>query len=164
MSPAEPLEEQILAACVERLAHPTPASAAWTWYTPRFVDRLYKPLDAVNEFPGYIVLRAPEESGAELQTIDYAGSTVIASMGVEVLAYANGSEAEPTDRVLIRLLAQAEMALCAAGLLGETTREEQIDVQNTRRVLDHETEIGAPWRSLMSHLYRIRYLYTRGAP
>jgi hypothetical protein len=39
-----------------------------------------------------------------------------------------------------------------------------VNIQNTRRVLDHEMEIGAPWRSLMSHLYRVEYYYTRGEP
>ena len=164
MSQPEPIEEQILAACVVRLA--TLATVVpKPWYAPRFVARIYRPLDAVNELPGYLVLRAPEESGMELQTLDYPGSAVIASMGVEVLAYGQGTESEPTDRVLIRLLAQAERALCAPGLLGPTwTRRTKSSSQNTRRVLDHETEVGAPYRSLMSHLYRIRYLYTRGEP
>lgn len=164
MSRTEPIEEQILAACVARLAaletvmdHP--------WYRPRFVDRAYRPLDAVSELPGYLILRAPEESGMELQTIDYPGSAVMAAMGVEVLAYGQGSDAEPTDRVLLRLLADAERALCAPGLFGpDVDPENQIELQNTRRVLDHETEVGPPYRSLMSHLYRVRYLYTRGEP
>ena len=164
MSQVEPLEEQILAACVARLLAMDQV-VAQPWYRPRFVDRMYRPLDAVNELPGYLVLRAPEESGMDLQTLDYPGSTVIAAMGVEVMAYGNGSDAEPTDRVLIRLLAQAERALCAPGLLGNgASAENQLDVQNTRRVLDHETEVGPPWRSLMSHLYRVRFLYTRGQP
>ena len=163
MSQPEPREEQILAAMYDRLAH-LGQVVATPWYEPRFVARVYRSLDAVNELPGYIVLRAPEESGTELQTLDYPGSTMIATMGVEIMAYANGSEAEPTDRVLIRLLAQAERALCAPGLLGNGIPENQVDVQNTRRVLDHETEVGPPWRSLMSHLYRVQYLYTRGDP
>ena len=67
--------------------------------------------------------------------------------------------------MLIRLLAQAERALCAPGVFGPgLSPENEIELQNTRRVLDHETEVGAPYRSLMSHLYRIRYLYTRGEP
>jgi hypothetical protein len=160
MSQPEPIEEQILAACVARLKR-LETVVMEPWYRPRFVDRMYRPLDAISELPGYLILRAPEESGAELQTIDYPGSTLIATMGVEVLAYGNGSDAEPTDRVLLRLLAQAERALCAPGLFAP---EHQLDVQNTRRVLDHETEIGPPWRSLMSHLYRMRFLYTRGEP
>jgi len=161
---AEPIEEQILAACVARLAA-LETVIDQPWYRPRFVDRAYRPLDAVHELPGYLVLRAPEESGAELQTIDVPGSTVIAMMGVELLAYGQGSDAEPTDRVLLRLLADAERALCAPGLFGPgPSPENQIDLQNTRRVLDHETEVGPPYRSLMSHLYRIRYLYTRGDP
>jgi hypothetical protein len=164
MTQPEPLEEQILAACVGRL-QTLDRVVAEPWYRPRFVARTYRPLDAVTELPGYLVLRAPEESGAELQTIDYPDSAVIATMGVEVLAYGNGSDAEPTDRVLLRLLAQAERALCAPGLLGSgPSPENLLDVQNTRRVLDHETEVGPPWRSLMSHLYRVRYFYTRGAP
>ena len=88
----------------------------------------------------------------ELQTIDYPGSAVIAAMGLEVLAYGQGSDAEPTDRVLIRLLAQAERALCAPGLFGPGRRvpRTRSKLQNTRRVLDHETEVGPPYRSLMS--------------
>jgi len=164
MSLPEPIEEQILAACVGRLADIRSVVPQF-WYLPRWVDRIYKPLDEVNELPGYLVLRAPEESGTDLQTIDYPGSAVIASMGMEVLAYGQGSDAIPTDRVLIRLLAQAERALCAPGLFGTApSPENQIEVQNTRRVLDHETEVGAPYRSLMSHLYRVRYFYTRGEP
>jgi hypothetical protein len=164
MTQPEPLEEQILAACVVRL-QTLDRVVAEPWYRPRFVARTYRPLDAVTELPGYLVLRAPEESGAELQTIDAPGSTVIATMGVELLAYGQGSDAEPTDRVLMRLLAQAERALCAPGLLGPGAMPAaQVDVQNTRRVLDHEVEVGAPWRSLISHLYRVQYLYTRGAP
>ena len=91
MSQAEPIEEQILEACVRRLAG-LEAAVSEPWYVPRFVARIYRPLDAVNELPGYLVLRAPEESGAELQTLDYPGSAVIASMGVEVLAYGQGSD------------------------------------------------------------------------
>lgn len=156
----EPLEEQLLQACTDRLANlamvvPEP------WYLPKFVSRTYRALDAVNELPGYLVLRAPEESGAELETIDDPGATVIATMGVEILAYGQGSDLEPADRVLLRLLADAERALCASGWLGAGN---WVDVQNTRRVLAHETELGAPWRSLMSHLYRVRYVYTRGEP
>ena len=164
MSRTEPIEEQILAACVTRLGaletvleHP--------WYRPRFVARAYRPLDSVNEVPGYLVLRAPEESGMELQTLDYPGSAVIAAMGIEILAYGQGSESEPTDRALIRLLADAERGLCAPGVFGPTVDpENQIEVLNTRRVLDHETEVGPPHRGLMSHLYRIRFFYTRGQP
>jgi hypothetical protein len=164
---AEPLEEQILTACVARLAA-LDQFVAQPWYRPRFVARTYKPLDAVNELPGYLIMRAPEESGAEVRTLDYPGASVLATMGIEVMAYGNGSDAEPTDRVLIRLLAQAERALCAPGLLTASGNGEmpewQVNIQNTRRVLDHETEIGAPWRSLMSHLYRVEYYYTRGEP
>jgi hypothetical protein len=160
----EPIEEQILVACVARLtdlANVIPGC----WYAPRFVTRIYRPLETVNELPGYLVVRAAEESGADLQTIDYPGSQIIASMGLEVLAYGQGSESLPTDRVLIRLLAQAERALCAPDLFGPSAApENSIEVQNTRRVLDHETEIGAPHRSLMSHLYRVRYFYSRGEP
>lgn len=164
MSLPEPIEEQILTACVARLAA-IPTVLPDAWYPPRFVSRTYKPLDAVNELPGYLVMRAPEESGAELQTLDYPGSAVIAAMGVEILAYGAGSDVLPTDTVLIRLLAQAERALCAPDLFGPAAAPENaIDLQNTRRVLDHETEVGPPYRSLMSHLYRIRYLYTRGEP
>jgi hypothetical protein len=153
-----------MSACVARLAD-LRSVVPECWYLPRFVDRIYRPLDAVNEMPGYLVLRAPEESGTDLQTLDYPDSAVIASMGLEVLAYGQGSDAIPTDRVLIRLLAQAERALCGPGLFGPgPTPENQIDVQNTRRVLDHETEVGPPYRSLMSHLYRVRYFYTRGEP
>ena len=133
------------------------ARGSWRGSTARSI--------AVNELPGYLILRAPEESGMELQTIDYPGSAVIAAMGLEVLAYGQGSDAEPTDRVLLRLLAQAERALCAPGLFGPgVDPENQIELQNTRRVLDHETEVGPPYRSLMSHLYRVRYFYTRGEP
>jgi len=160
----EPIEEQILMACVARLADVANIIPE-CWYAPRFVARAYRPLDAVTELPGYLVLRAPEESGADLQTIDYPDSRVIASMGLEVLAYGQGSDSLPTDRVLIRLLAQAERALCAPGLFGpDAAPEDQIHVQNTRRVLDHETEIGPPHRSLMSHLYRVRFFYSRGEP
>jgi len=151
-------------ACVARLTD-LAAVVPDYWYTPRFVTRIYRPLDSVTELPGYLVLRAADESGADLQTIDYPGSQIIASMGLEVLAYGQGSDTLPTDRVLIRLLAQAERALCAPGLFGpEAAPENQIEVQNTRRVLDHETEVGPPHRSLMSHLYRVRYFYSRGAP
>jgi hypothetical protein len=160
MTRPEPMDEQILAAMHARLAA-LDQVIAQPWYRPRFVHRTYVPLDAVNDFPGYLVELAPEESGAELQTLDVPGSTVIALMGVALMAYGQGSEAEPTHRVLLRLLADGERALCAPGLLAP---ESQIDVQNTRRVLEHETEVGPPWRSLMSHLYRVRYVYTRGAP
>jgi hypothetical protein len=164
MTRPEPMDEQILAAMHARLAA-LDQVVAQPWYRPRFVDRTYRPLDAVNDFPGYLVELAPEESGAELQTLDVPGSTVIALMGVSLMAYGQGSEADPTHRVLLRLLADGERALCAPGLLGNGANpENQIDVQNTRRVLEHETEVGPPWRSLMSHLYRVRYLYTRGAP
>ena len=162
MSRTEPIEEQVLAAMVARLAQ-LPAYVAEPWYVPRWVDRIYRPLDAVNELPGYLVLRAPEESSAELQTIDYPGADVIASMGIELLAYGAGSAAEPTDRVLIRLLAQAEQALLQPVLLGACA-DPWLEIHNTRRVLDHEMEVGAPWRSLMSHLYRVRFFYTRGNP
>ena len=162
MSLAEPIEEQILAACVARLTA-LPQYVTQPWYVPRFVERTYRPLDAVNELPGYLVLRAPEESGAELQTIEDPDATVIASMGIELLAYGAGSGVEPTDRVLIRLLAQAERALLAPPLLGPDP-EPWLELHNTRRVLDHEMEVGTPWRSLMSHLYRARYFYTRGEP
>jgi hypothetical protein len=163
MSQAEPIEEQILAAMVARMTR----LERWLvtpWYVPRFVSRTYRPLDAVNELPGYLVLRAPEQSGAERQTIDDPKSAVIASMGVEVVAYGAGSEVEPADRVLIRLLAQAESVLVQPRLLEDAFDDAELDVQNTRQVLDYETEVGSPWRALMSHLYRVRYFYTRGAP
>ena len=164
MSLPEPIEEQILAACVARLTA-LPTLLPDLWYAPRFVRRQYAPLDAVNELPGYLILRAPEESGMALETIDYPGSAVIAAMGLEVLAYGQGSYVLPTDTVLLRLLAQAERALCAPDLFGVgASPENQIELQNTRRVLDHETEVGPPYRSLMSHLYRVRYFYTRGEP
>jgi hypothetical protein len=157
---AEALEEQILAAMTTRLEGITLDTVPTPWYVPRFVKRTYQPLDAVNELPGYMVLRAPEESGAEPMTTDPSG-TVLATMGVEVLAYGAGSETDPADRVLLRLLAQAERALLVEDLLGATS-DTYTDIQNTRRVLDHETEVGAPWRSLMSHLYRVRFTYSRG--
>lgn len=158
---AEPLEEQILAALATRLQGLTLDTVPTPWYVPRFVSRTYQPLDAVNELPGYLVLRAPEESGAEPMTMD-PGGTVLATMGVEVLAYGAGSDVDPADRVLLRLLAQAERVLVTTNLLGVNS-EPYLDVTNTRRVLDHETEVGAPWRSLMSHLYRVRFTYSRGA-
>jgi hypothetical protein len=161
---ADPLEEQILAACVTRLAQLAQVVDE-PWYAPRFVERIYRSLDEVNEFPGYLVFDAPEESGAELQTLDTPDSTVIASMGITVVAYGLGSDAVPTNRVLIRLLADAERALCAPDLLAAMPfPDNQLDIQNTRRVLDHQTEAGPPWRSLRSHLYRVRYIYTRGYP
>jgi len=151
-------------ACVTRLTDLT-AIVPEYWYAPRFVTRIYAPLDDVNELPGYLVELRPEESGTDLQTIDYPDSRVIASMGLAVLAYGQGSDSLPTNRVLIRLLAQAERALCAPGVFGPgIAPENQIELQNTRRVLDHETDVGPPYRSLMSHLYRVRYLYSRGAP
>ena len=51
MSQAEPIEEQILAACVARLAT-LDAVVAEPWYRPRFVARMYRPLDSVNDLPG----------------------------------------------------------------------------------------------------------------
>lgn len=161
MSRPEPLEEQILAAMALRLERGW--SGLSPWYLPRFVGRTYKPLDAVNEFPGYLVLLASEESGTEPQTIDAPGATMVATLGVEVMAYGAGGDAEPTDRVLVRLLAQAEEALLQKDLLGPDS-DAYVDMENTRRVLDHETEVGAPYRSLRSHLYRVRFLYTRGEP
>src|SRR4030095_14686820 len=160
MTRPEPMDEQILAGMHARFA-PRDRVLAQPWSRPRFVDRTYRPLDAVNDFPGYLVELAPEESGAELQTLDVPGSTVIALMGVSLMAYGQGSEADPTHRVLLRLLADGERALCAPGLLAP---ESQLDVQNTRRVLEHENAVCPPWRSLMRHLYRVRYFYTRGAP
>jgi hypothetical protein len=157
---AEPLEEQLLAAMVTRLESLTLDTIPSPWYVPRFVRRTYQPLDAVNDLPGYLVLRAPEESGAEALTMDDTG-TVMATMGVEVLAYGQGSDVDPADRVLLRLLAQAERVLVQKDLLGPYSNT-YTDIQNTRRVLDHETEVGAPWRSLMSHLYRVRFTYSRG--
>ena len=157
---AEPLEEQLLQACTDRLANlavllPSPH------YVPKFVSRTFRALDSVNDLPGYLVMLSAEESGAERQTIEDPDATMLATMGVDVYAYGAGSDLEPTDRVLIRLLADAERVLCASGWLGDGPA---IDVENTRRVITHETETGPPWRSLRSHTYRIRYLYTRGDP
>lgn len=156
MSLPEPIEEQILSAFVARLQGIEAVMAPW--YVPRFIDRQYRLLDSVNELPGYTVLLAPEESHGE--TGDLSGA-VHATIGIEVLVYAAGNDAEPTDRVLIRMLAQAERALTPVALLGPTVN---VDVENTRRVLDHETEVGAPWRGLRSHLYRVRYQYPLSEP
>src|SRR4029453_6268603 len=62
MTRPEPMDEQILAAMHARLLA-LDSVIAQPWYRPRFVDRTYRPLDAVNDFPGYLVELAPEESG-----------------------------------------------------------------------------------------------------
>lgn len=157
---AEPLEEQLLQACTDRLAN-IALIVPGLWYVPKFVTRTFRLLDSVNELPGYIVSLEPDESGAERQSIENPDATILASMGVEVLAYGAGSDLVPTDRVLVRLLGDAERALCSTGWLGDGPA---ITIENTRRVRTHETEVGAPWRSMRSHVYRIRYLYTRGEP
>lgn len=160
MSLVEPLEEQILAAMATRLEK-LELYVAQPWYVPRFVTRTFRMLDEISELPGYTLLRAPEESGADVLTMDASGTT-LATMGVEVLAYGQGSDREPADRVLIRLLAQAEQALLTGDPILGVGSNIYTDIQNTRRVLDHETEIGAPFRSLMSQLYRVRFTYARG--
>jgi hypothetical protein len=164
MLATEPLEEQVLAAMVARLKGITQDTEPTPWYVPLFVSRRYQFLDEVNGLPGYLVLRAAEESGTELLTLaETEDRTARASMGVEIVAYGAGSDQDPADRVLMRLLAQAERALLAPDLLGAAS-EPWTEVENTRRILDHETEVGPPWRSLMSHLYRVRFFYTRGRP
>lgn len=158
----EPVQEQILEAFVARLEALAPELDPRPWYLPRFVTRTFAPLDAVNELPGYIVLDAADESQAEKLGLD-EDTTILATMGIELLAYGQGSDADPADRVILRLLADAERVLVQPNLLGAGS-EPWTEVENTRRVLSHETEIGPPWRMVKSELYRVRYVYTRGDP
>ena len=102
-------------------------------------------------------------AGADVQTLGDPSASVLASVGIEVLAYGAGSDHTPTDRVLTRLLAQAERALLQPTALGNDP-DPWLDIQNTHQIGDSEMEVGAPWRSLRSHIYRARYFYTRGEP
>lgn len=167
--PLEPVPEQILAAMVSRLQAIT--AGATYHYTPRYVERIERFLDEVNELPGFLVLPSADEGDAtplELGDGDGTdpGGLISAALGVEVVAYGQGSDTEPVARVLFRLLRDAEIALCGPDLhLGLGTNV-VLDILNTRRVtvLDVATGQAEGWRGAMSHLYRVRFDYQRGLP
>lgn len=159
---AEPVAEQILAAMVARLQQISGV--------PGGVSRVFRWLDQVNELPCFLVLPSAEENTREYGELGGGvdsglGGTIRAWMGVEVLAYARGTDLEPVTRLLLRLLAAAETALTSPDLHLGLSPDVVSDVQNTGRVAVLDLEFpDEGFRGAMSHVYRVAYDYIRAIP
>lgn len=166
---SEPIPEQILAAAAARVATVTRDNG----YRQdlRRVSRRWEFLDAQNELPVALVLRAsgsPEHvydelAGAGTLGVGDTGELIKAALDFEVWLYAEGDDALLASTVWERLAADVEIALTLDLHLGLSPDV----VWDVRKIgnLGHEPVPTQSWYRIEgADLYRASYQYLRGAP
>mgnify|MGYP001567658647 CR=1 FL=1 len=157
---AEPIREQILAAVKARAEGIT--VAAGYRETVLRVTRALEYLDQQNELPILIVLPANEEN--EKRYDELGDGLIDATMGVEVVLFAEGTSSVGLSTTIERLVADVEQALTTPDLRLGLTAIGVYDVQDTGR-FSIEYIASADWlRGAAAVVYRIAYSYARGAP
>lgn len=159
--PAEPIRERILVAIVDRLK--AISTATGSWLTPKRVSRKAEFLDAVAELPIYIVLPSDQENEKTYEEVGSGGS-ITATMGVEIVAMAEGSDTVVVSTFIERMAQDVEKALTTPDLQVGLDAIGVEDVRDTGRFEMLELPTDEWYRGLRSMIYRVVYNYALGAP